>query len=95
MEQTRKMDSSNSFIMVTAGFVTVFLQWLLADIPWYLDSFWKMVMSALYGGIGAVSGYYTRKYIITHMEKHGGFWAWMKVIWKRRRDPDNGEPPKQ
>ncbi len=87
------MESNNGFLLVFGGSLAVFLHWIFADVHWALDGVWKAVMSLIYGGVGAYGAYFTRKYIISHVESHGGFGKWMKAIWQKRRG--GGGPPKQ
>lgn len=86
------MESNNGFLMVIGGAMAVFLNWMFMDVHWAIGGIWKTVMSLFYGGVGACGAYFTRKYIIVHVEKHNGFWRWMKAIVKKRRRDDGGTP---
>lgn len=88
------MESNNGFLLTIGGVLAVFLNWVFTDVHWVLGGVWKGVMSLIYGGVGAYGAHFTRKYIIARVEKHGGFWKWMKsIVTKPHRDDE--EPPKQ
>lgn len=86
------MESSNGYLLTIGGALAVFLNWMFTDMHWALGGVWKTLMSLFYGGVGAYGAYFTRKYIIVHVEKHGGFWKWMKSIVKKRRHDDEELP---
>jgi hypothetical protein len=89
------MEGNNGFLMMIGGGFAVFMQWVFMDVHWAMDGVFKTIMSLFYGGVGACGAYFTRKYIIVHVEKHEGFMKWMKAIWKKRKGSDDAEPPKQ
>lgn len=99
METTKKMDNSFGYLLI-GGFFAVFMNWIRGDYTWVLSGVWKGLMSLFYGGVGAMGAYFTRKYIITHIEKHKGFDKWMKYSWRRfivrmKRGRGDGDTPKQ
>lgn len=93
---------NNGYLLMIGGLFAAFMQWMFLDVHWAIGGVWKTMMSLFYGGVGACGAYFTRKYIIVHVEKHGSFWKWMKVLfrlakvtWKKRKGSDGAKPPKQ
>lgn len=86
------MDSSNNVLILAGGALAVVLNWLFTDIHWVLGGFWKGIMSLLYGGVGAWGAWLTKKYIISHVEKHGGVKGWFNAIVKRKNRDDEESP---